>query len=122
MKKSILLYISIFFSAMLAVPAPAQTTGSLYGITNVGGAFNYGTLFYYDPLNNKDSVLLNFNNVNGGSPYGSLLQALNGRLYGITYSGGGVLFYYDPTNGKDSTILHFTIPTGYYPSGSLIQA
>ena len=40
--------------------------------------------------------------INGSSPYGSLLEADDGKLYGMTSRGGsnnlGVLFFFDPVS------------------------
>ena len=71
-----------------------------------------GLLFEYNPTTNTHTVLYQFGDattgdagVNGGQPLGSMIP-LNGKLYGVTASGGtpasfnnlgaGVLFSYDP--------------------------
>src|ERR1017187_6619779 len=77
--------------------------------------------------------LLDFNGTtNGGSPKGSLMQATNGMLYGMTYNGGastncsygcGVLFQYNPTTNVYTKKLDFAGTTnGQNSYGSLMQA
>src|SRR5580698_5024977 len=78
--------------------------------------------------------LLSFNNTDGGSPQGSLVQAANGNLYGTTTLGGlnnnqfciegcGTVYEITP-NGKLTTIYNFcslsNCTDGYWPQGALI--
>lgn len=73
--------------------------GMLYGMTMNGGANNYGTIFKFNTANNAFSVLHDFDIATGGNPQRSLSQASNGKLYGMTSTGGlyngGVAFSYD---------------------------
>ncbi|HWY98171.1 MAG TPA: choice-of-anchor tandem repeat GloVer-containing protein, partial [Bacteroidia bacterium] len=103
------------------------SNGLLYGMTTYGGKFGNGVLFSFNPGTAKDSVLVNFDTLNGSNPYGSLIQATDGLLYGMTSAGGktgnGVLFSYNPVTGKDSILVNFNdTANGGDPSGSLIQA
>lgn len=102
------------------------TDGLLYGMTPLGGSNGTGVLFSYNLLTGKDSVLVNFNGANGSTAYGSLIQATNGLLYGMTRFGGGsgagVIFSYNPVTGKDTVWVNFNGVNGSYPYGSLIQA
>ncbi|MDD4213957.1 MAG: hypothetical protein PHR81_04015, partial [Bacteroidales bacterium] len=99
--------------------------GLLYGMTNIGGANNMGVLFSYDPSTDTYTEKLDFNGAtNGANPYGSLMQAANGLLYGMTRSGGandmGVLFAYDPATDTYTKKLDFNgAANGNYPIGSL---
>jgi uncharacterized repeat protein (TIGR03803 family) len=77
--------------------------GKLYGMTsNIGGGFNGpGLIFEYNPATNKFTKTFQFDRaVSGSSPVGSLTLGPNGKLYGMTASGGaenkGVLFEFDP--------------------------
>jgi uncharacterized repeat protein (TIGR03803 family) len=105
-----------------------QTTdGKIYGMTNEGGENNLGVLFQYDPATSVYSKKLDFDGSNGSYPTGSLMQASNGKLYGLTGSGGenymGVLFQFDPATSVYSKKLDFEgSSNGSYPSGSLIEA
>lgn len=101
--------------------------GKLYGMTWYGGTKGYGTAFCFNPKTGKDSVFISFNGPNGAYPAGSLFQASNGLLYGMTDSGGtsnnGVFFSYNIKTGKDSIILNYNDTTnGANPTGNLIQA
>ena len=44
----------------------------------------------FDPSTNTYTKLKDFNYTNGGYPYGSLMQATNGKLYGMTSGGGSI--------------------------------
>jgi uncharacterized repeat protein (TIGR03803 family) len=72
-----------------------DAAGNLYGTTNWGGAYNYGTVFQLTP--NRDgrwteSVLYSFNGMDGKGPAAGLIFDGAGNLYGTT-SGGGVHGY-----------------------------
>ena len=102
------------------------TDGLLYGMTSSGGASNLGTVFSFNTVTGKDSMLISFNNTNGSRPSGSLIQASDGLLYGMTNTGGlnsiGVIFSYNTLSGKDSVLLSFNTTNGSNPDGSLVQA
>ncbi|MGH9497535.1 MAG: choice-of-anchor tandem repeat GloVer-containing protein [Terriglobales bacterium] len=67
------------------------TDGNLYGATEFGGVNclpqGCGTVFRITP-DGTLTTLQDFDNVDGAGPYGSLLQATNGILYGVTSTGG----------------------------------
>lgn len=75
---------------------PIVTGNLLYGVFDDGGANNRGTLWEYNITTSSFTVKYNFTNLNQ-SPINQLMQASNGRLYGI--SGGpdgyGQLYSYD---------------------------
>jgi uncharacterized repeat protein (TIGR03803 family) len=104
------------------------TNGVLYGMTEHGGIYGYGVLFQYDIATDLYTKLFDFEGLNdGGNPVGSLIQASNGKLYGMTSIGGlnnkGVLFEYDISSNVSSIKFDFDGATnGSYPTGSLIQA
>lgn len=104
------------------------TNEKLYGMTNLGGINNLGVIFEYDPATLVYTKKLDFAGTsNGARPYGSLVQASNGKLYGMTQQGGvsnmGVLFEYNLTTSTYTKLLDFAGTTnGSYPSGSLMQA
>ena len=104
------------------------TDGKLYGMTSGGGENFTGILFQYDQITNTLIKKIDFNTVNGAVPKGSLIQATDGKLYGMTQQGGtniydGTLFQYDPASNILIKKLDFDYAnTGGNPSGSLIQA
>jgi uncharacterized repeat protein (TIGR03803 family) len=102
--------------------------GRIYGMTNLGGANGKGVLFAYDTLTETITKKIDFDGTtNGGNPFGTLVQALNGLIYGVTSGGGsgsvGVLFEYNPTTESFVKRLDFTgVSNGSNPRGSLILA
>src|SRR6185369_16323811 len=75
--------------------------GNLYGTTEVGGAFNNGTVFKVDSTG-KETVLHSFagSPSDGGFPQGGLILDKAGNLYGTTGKGGasnlGTIFKLSP--------------------------
>jgi len=100
--------------------------GKLYGMTSNGGSSGYGVIFSFDPSSSIYTKLKDFDWANGANPYGSLMQASDGRLYGMTASGGnsglGVIFSFDPTSSTYSKLKDFDNTNGASPRGSLVQA
>lgn len=100
---------------------------NLYGMASEGGKYNKGTLFRMDPRLKKFVRVADFNGTNGSNPCGGLLQASNGKLYGLTLYGGqygkGVLFEYDLTSELLTKKIDFDgITTGSNPYGTLVEA
>jgi uncharacterized repeat protein (TIGR03803 family) len=104
-----------------------DAAGNLYGTTQNGGAFNYGTVFKLDATN-KETLLYSFSGgVDGGYPYyGYLVRDSAGNLYGTTFEGGafnyGVVFKLDKT-GKETVLYSFAGGTkdGEYPYGGVVR-
>ncbi len=98
--------------------------GKLYGVTSAGGDFGFGVVFSYDSSNSSYNKLHNFDNSNGGYPYGNLIQAPDGIFYGLTTAGGasnnGVLFTYDPIEHTYVKLYDFDKTNGGKPQNSLI--
>ncbi len=102
------------------------STGELYGMTSSGGANSAGLIFEYNIPTATFSDRLDFNTTNGANPNGSLLEAANGKLYGMTKSGGdsldGVIFSFDTITGTTTKLYAFGATKGFSPFGSLVQA
>lgn len=107
------------------------SNGKFYGLTSAGGTYGYGTLFVYDNQASTFTKLVDFDGTSKGrQPLGSLIQATNGKLYGLTYQGGqnsvGVMFSYDPATSTFTKLYDFTGTTisggGALPSGELCQS
>jgi uncharacterized repeat protein (TIGR03803 family) len=101
-----------------------DAAGNLYGITNIGGTANRGTIFKIDPTG-KETVLHNFGFPgDGGYPQSGLVGDSAGNLYG-TADGGtfnyGVAFKFDPATSTETILHNFggTTGDGQYPIGSL---
>lgn len=75
----------------LYAPLIQATDGNLYGVMDVGGASNHGTVFKLT-LSGTLSTLYSFcsqtNCTDGEYPGGGLVQDTNGNLYGTTADGG----------------------------------
>jgi uncharacterized repeat protein (TIGR03803 family) len=106
------------------------TDGNLYGATSSYGAHSYGTVFKITASGDL-TTLYNFcskpNCTDGGAPYAGLIQATDGKLYGVASSGGtggmGTVFRIS-TTGELTTLYSFCniCGSGAYPQGALVQA
>ena len=101
-----------------------DSSGNLYGTTQIGGTSNLGSVFKVDPAGNE-TVLHSFaGGADGATPLASVVVDPAGNLYGTTWSGGannvGVVFKVDASGNE--TLLHtFTDKSdGAGPRGSLI--
>jgi uncharacterized repeat protein (TIGR03803 family) len=76
-----------------------DSKGNLYGATNEGGRFSFGTVFKLAP-SGKETLLHSFDGKDGKIPYGSLILDGKGNLYGTTSAGGayggGVVYEVTP--------------------------
>jgi uncharacterized repeat protein (TIGR03803 family) len=101
--------------------------GKFYGMTSTGGADNFGVLFEWNLVTNVFIKKLDFNGAdNGRSPEGSLMQADNGKIYGMTTYGGiysyGAIFEWDLITGTISKKLDFNgVENGSKPVGNMLQ-
>lgn len=83
-----------------------DSEGNLYGTTEHGGAYGYGTVFKFDPVDAQETVLWSFGNPNlsdGMYPEaGLILDPSSGDLYGTTSVGG------EPEQSGDGTVFRLT--------------
>ncbi|WP_129781749.1 choice-of-anchor tandem repeat GloVer-containing protein [Peristeroidobacter soli] len=97
--------------------------GNIYGATANGGAYGFGTIYKLASDGSSRTTLYSFgaNAGDGSHPVGTLLQANDGALYGLTSQGGsagaGTLFRVT-LDGNESIVHSFTDA----PMGSLVQA
>jgi uncharacterized repeat protein (TIGR03803 family) len=94
--------------------------GALYGVTFFGGNGTRGTIFRITS-SGKLTTLYNFDGTNGSNPYGTLLLAADGNMYGTTNGDDtfGTVFQLTPAGVV--TVLHrFNI--GDSPQAGLVQA
>lgn len=103
----------------------AQGIYNFYGTTKQGGPNDYGTIFKTGSNGTNAEVQFTFpTNAPGNGPTGGLTE-YNGKLYGLTGSGGvnsnGVLFEFDPATSAYSKKADFNdAMTGSYPHGGLL--
>jgi uncharacterized repeat protein (TIGR03803 family) len=103
-----------------------DASGNLYGTTQNGGTYNFGTVFEVDATG-KEKVLYSFTGGgDGGYPYyGRLVLDKAGNLYGTTYAGGafrfGTIFRLDKAS-TESVLYSFAggPVDGEYPFAGLV--
>ena len=102
--------------------------GLLYGTTFAGGATDRGTVFKIDRNGEGFQLLHSFSTTITNGPYGGVIQATDGALYGAAYGGGsnGVGSVYRlETSGAGFEELHsfpFSGEEGGFPYASLLEA
>ena len=105
-------------------PLIRDAAGNLYGATQLGGNYSFGTLFKVDSTG-KETVLYRFRGgSNGDEPVGGLIMDKAGDLYGVTQGGGtsynGTVFKLNPVGNK-TVLYNFTGGAdGTLPVGGLI--
>jgi uncharacterized repeat protein (TIGR03803 family) len=93
-----------------------DSAGSLYGVTEYGGTYNFGAVFKLDSEGNE-TVLHSFAGPpnDGEGPLAGLIADSNGNLYGTTFEGGlqtncsfgcGTVFKVTVT-GKETVLYRF---------------
>jgi uncharacterized repeat protein (TIGR03803 family) len=104
------------------------TDGNFYGITNLGGASDAGTIFEFSPSTGTETVVHSFGTGGDGvEPQSTLIQASDGNLYGTAPYGGaygdGAVFEYSPSTGAEMVLYSFAggSTDGKLPVASLIQ-
>lgn len=108
--------------------------GSMYGTASEGGEYEnngigFGTVYRLDPPYVPQAIYLFTGGADGSSPYGGVIQAIDGDLYGAAaYGGGGAwpLGYgtlFRMTTAGAFTLLHtFSgAADGAYPLAALTQ-
>lgn len=86
--------------------------GYLYGLTQEGGNNGVGALYVVDPNSFFYDGLYSFAPATGGRPFDTkLMQASDGKLYGVTGTGGafnrGVLFSFDINSNTYTKLVDF---------------
>jgi uncharacterized repeat protein (TIGR03803 family) len=110
-----------------------KVRGRLYGETQLGGAYQAGTVFAFDPKTRRETVIHSFcaqqNCTDGSYPDGGLTD-VSGTLYGTTPFGGaydkGAVFALDPATGAETVLYSFCgggypCTDGELPGGGLID-
>src|SRR5579862_5525185 len=114
-------------------PLLQATNGKFYGVTFGGGPFDNPGTIYQITSSGTLTTLYTFCALSGCTdgdvPYGGMVQALNGTLYGTTYGGGahggGTIFDIKTTGGSLTTLYSFcslsSCADGDAPQATLIQ-
>ena len=113
----------------------ADANGNLFGTTQEGGSYGYGTVFEV-PYNATTgysatpTTLVSFNQADGAFPVAGLIVDANGNLFGTTELGGASVYYgtvfevpYNATTGYSktpTTLVSFNQADGAYPLAGLI--
>jgi hypothetical protein len=111
----------------------AQNT--IWGTVLKGGQYNCGYIYRTDSTGDNLVIVHHFNETVDGKAPGPIIQASNGKLYGMTSLGGqgvvpipgpnsttistqgGTLFEYDPVTDNFITLHHFNSTDPQYPAG-----
>ena len=98
-----------------------DTDGILYGTLSSGGPMLGGSIFSIE----KDSFDLSllktfgFSTDDGNFPYGTLMESVDGKIYGNTFSGGadfvGVIFSMEKDGSGYNLVYEFTPSKGGHP-------
>lgn len=93
------------------------SNGKMFGMINSGGANDWGVIFEFDPVTKTYTKKIDFDSINGRWPWGAFSEAPNGKLYGLTSSGGtsgyrGTLIEYDPALNTITTKKNLDIGGG----------
>jgi uncharacterized repeat protein (TIGR03803 family) len=97
--------------------------GVLFGTTSKGGTEDYGTIFRIGADGGNYAVVRSFSGANGGAvnPCATLIQGVDGELYGTTLDGGGGgagAVFTIHTDGTGYAVLHdFLGDDGAGPNG-----
>ena len=110
------------------------SNNKLYGTTWQGGSKDRGVIFEYDITTNTLSVKYEFGVMGvGNNPNGELMEAFNGKLYGLMETGGsegkGCIYEYDITNSTFTKVHQWGVTNqssgataeGSKPKGGLRQ-
>ncbi len=100
--------------------------GFLYSTTQLGGRYGAGTIFTYNPVSNKDTVVFNFKGDSGRSSEAGLYLLNDTSIYGMTTEGGfysyGVIYRINPLTNKYTVLYNFHGNSdGAYPQGTFIK-
>lgn len=100
--------------------------GTLYGTTEVGGAYGGGTVFAFDLKTGAETVIHSFGSGTDGSIPGGNPIDEKGVLFGTTVEGGaydncGTVFGIDLTTGTEAVVHSFDGTDGFSPPSGLVD-
>lgn len=99
--------------------------GKLYGTTDIGGADGNGIIFSINQDGTGYTKLHELNDTEGYNPHGRLLEAGDGKLYGVCQLGGsnnsGCIYSLNKNGTGFALVYVFSPITGHSPCGSLVE-
>ena len=103
------------------------SNGSFYGVCDIGGSQNFGTIFKLVPGTGSAigtlTGVLSFTGTNGSGPISTLVEGRNGYLYGGCKAGGsgnkGCIFQFNKTTNVILDQADFSVASGNTPSRQL---
>ncbi len=102
-----------------------EIAGTFYGCTSQGGVNNKGVIFSFGIAGNAFNKLHDFDVTTGSSPYGGVIQASDGKLYGMTLNGGannlGAIYSFDLITNSYTKIYDGSFTDGGFPYADLIE-
>lgn len=102
------------------------TNGKFYGTAPWGGSGIYGVIYEFNLATRTAIIRHNFTTATGSAPAGPVMQASNGKLYGMTQEGGannvGVLYEYDLSTSTYTKYADLSEASGRNPYGGLTQS
>jgi uncharacterized repeat protein (TIGR03803 family) len=106
-------------------PPIQATDGNFYGTTYIGGTTSsYGAVYKFNPPSGRLTTLYTFDSVHGANPFGPVVQAADGNLFGTTYAGGsnndGTVFKIT-LSGELTVLFNFDGVHGSAPYAGLVQ-
>ena len=125
--KKIATVFTIYLLWICIVPSGANAQNILYGLVNSGGAHDFGVLFKYNTTTETYTKVMDLDSINGSWPIGSMIQASNGKMYGMMNSGGakdwGVIFEFNPATETYTKKLELdSLTNGCWPWSDFTEA
>lgn len=104
--------------------------GFLYGLCREGGDYDKGQMFYYDVYNSQLRASTKLGSSadpeisNGSQPAGGLTEGPDGRLWGLTrsggrFQGGGTAYRFSPTDDAVGLVYNFGGAEGFFSGSQL---
>ena len=102
-----------------------DSSGNLFGTTDMGGARNEGTVFEIAAGSTTITTLASFNGTNGAYPHSGVVEDSSGNLFGTADEGGaagyGTVFEIAAGTGTITTLASFNGTNGAYPNAGVVE-
>ncbi len=85
------------------------SNGKIYGVLGIGGANGTGLVYEYDPVGNTITTRADFPTLSANGT--QMVEALNGRLYGLTRAYNGSIFEFNPATNDLVIVQAFETST-----------